>query len=349
MSVHKSSLSVFSNWLQSGKICTWWWLWGCQLGGVIIFLERHSGEVSAALSIEGSISKDYGLFCGQDCGLSMAGISGSCCGGPQKLSLLVSSYSPFLPLRRNSKWFGPSQWQIWQTGTQSSSKARVLKSGTCKIRSLVLEHGYTTATVWSARVDRSTVGLDSWSMGLAEVIQVPGVGHRSGMGSWITGWKAVFQAQWARCKSMVGPSPNSGTRGHGTEEKQYSSSNSRSKISVRTLGFGTKSSCSAACDVGQNPDLRPKGGMQSREILVLVMARQSHNLRPGRLAWRSICCLIDDEAQWHPVIGEQSTAVTSAPVGRSTYRERAPAPRSGRERERKKKKVGILGSSVSWV
>ena len=95
--------------------------------------------------------------------------------------------------------------------------------------------------------------------------------------------------------------------------------------------------------MGQNPDLRPKGGMQSREILVLVMARQSHNLRPGRLAWRSICCLIDDEAQWHPVIGEQSTAVTSAPVGRSTYRERAPAPRSGREREREKKKSGDFG------
>lgn len=132
MSVHKSSLSVFSNWLQCGKICTWWWLWGCQLGGVIIFLGRHSGEVSAALSIEGSISKDYGLFCGQDCGLSMAGISGSCCGGPQKLSLLVSSYSPFFSLRRNFNWFGPSQWQIWQTGTQSSSKARVLKSGTCE-------------------------------------------------------------------------------------------------------------------------------------------------------------------------------------------------------------------------
>ena len=72
------------------------------LGGVIIFLGRHRGEVSAALSIEGSISKDYGLFCGQDCGLSVAGISGSCCYGPQKLSLLVSSYSQVLPLKRNS-------------------------------------------------------------------------------------------------------------------------------------------------------------------------------------------------------------------------------------------------------
>ena len=30
---------------------------------------------------------------------------------------------------------------------------------------------------------------------------------------------------------------------------------------------------------------------------------------------------MDDEALWHPVIGEESTAVTSAPVGRSTYRE----------------------------
>lgn len=236
----------------------------------------------------------------------------------------------------------------WYSEQQQSQGPKIRYLWNCK-SSLVLEHGYTTATVWSARVDRSTVGLDSWSMGLAEVIQVPGVGHRSGMGSWITGWKAVFQAQWARCKSMVGPSPNSGTRGHGTEEKQC---NGRSKIWVRTLGSGTKSSCSAACDVGQNPDLRPKGGMQSREILVLVMARQSHNLRPERLAWRSICCLIDDEAQWHPVIGEQSTAVTSAPVGRSTYRERAPAPRGGREEKKwgfwVALSTGLQKTGVSW-
>ena len=68
----------------------------------ILFLGRHRGEVSAATSIEGNISKDYGLFCGPDCGLSVAGISGSCRGVPQRLSLLASSSSPFLPLRRNS-------------------------------------------------------------------------------------------------------------------------------------------------------------------------------------------------------------------------------------------------------
>lgn len=69
---------------------------------VILFLGRHGGEVSAATSIEGNVSKDYGLFCGQECRLSVAGISGLCRGGPQRLSLLASSSSPFLPLRRNS-------------------------------------------------------------------------------------------------------------------------------------------------------------------------------------------------------------------------------------------------------
>ena len=173
-------------------------------------------------------------------------------------------------LEKKFELISPSQGQIWQTGTREQQqsqgpKTRYLQN--CK-SSLVLEHGYTTATVWSARVDRSTVGLDSWSMGLAEVIQVPEAGHRSGMGSWITRWKAVFRAQWARCKSMVGPSPNSGTRGHGTEEKQCSSGNGRSKTWVRALGSGTKRCCSAAC--GSESWLKTQG----RDA-------EQGNLRPG--------------------------------------------------------------------
>lgn len=45
-----------------------------------------------------------------------------------------------------------------------------------------------------------------------------------------------------------------------------------------------------------------------------------------------------DEALWHPVIGEESAAVTSAPVGRSTYRERSSPQKWKRKNKTNKKK-----------
>ena len=55
---------------------------------------------------------------------------------------------------------------------------------------------------------------------------------------------------------------------------------------------------------------------------------------------------MDDEALWHPVIGEESTAVTTA-LQADLPAESAPAPEV--EEEKTKPTLGILGSSVSWV